>query len=108
MANWKTVLQYMCPVCGNMQNEPTPHCCRCSSLVTVEENGLSHNTGSPKLPTLEECERWYVKNRCGFEYITELEKNVIREVHGLMILQHCKGGKRMFNEISLQKEIENV
>lgn len=40
MANWKTVLQYMCPVCGNMQNEHTPHCCRCSSPVTVEENNM--------------------------------------------------------------------
>lgn len=40
-----------------------------------------------KLPTLEECELWYVKEKCGFEHITELEKNVIREVHGYICKQ---------------------
>ena len=45
------------------------------------------NTGSPKLPTLVECERWYIKEKCGFEHITELEKNVIREVHDYLCRQ---------------------
>lgn len=51
MANWKTVLQYMCPVCGNMQNEPTPHCCRCSSPVTAEEKFTAVRTLDGVAPT---------------------------------------------------------
>lgn len=51
------------------------------------ECGCLSNTGSPKLPTLVECERWYVKEKCGFEHITELEKNVIREIHDYICRQ---------------------
>lgn len=47
----------------------------------------THNTGSQKLPTLVECERWYVKKKCGLEHITELEKNVIREIHDYICRQ---------------------
>lgn len=47
----------------------------------------STNSASPKLPTLVECERWYIKEKCGFEHITELEKNVIREIHDYICRQ---------------------
>lgn len=47
----------------------------------------STNTGIPKLPTLVECERWYIKEKCGFEHITELEKNVIRDIYNYICRQ---------------------
>ena len=67
--------------------DPTKNCTGEQIIQLVEEKFTSTNTGSPKLPTLVECERWYVTEKCGFERITELEKNVVREIHDYMCRQ---------------------
>lgn len=66
--NWKPILQYMCPVCGNMQNEETEYCSRCSEKIKQ----------SPVCPSCGHEEKvglFYTCERCGERWSFETEPN---------------------------------